>query len=122
MLAHAQSRCHPADDDCIDEFPEGSLDDDGNHVRTGHRHIFRDCGCGVGHAQARTHGMRFGAGNLQNVYWRTHQSSFRLLLSPNIDFVLSVFYISNFERIPGNFFFLTEIKRFTIASRIILNY
>jgi hypothetical protein len=76
------------------------LDDDGNHVRTGYRHIFR--GCGVGHAQARTHGMRFRAGNLQNVHRCANQSSFRLLLSQDIDFVLSVFYTSHFERIPGN--------------------
>lgn len=48
MSAHAQSRRHTTDDDRVDEFPERSVDDDGNHVRTGLRHIFR--GRGVGHA------------------------------------------------------------------------
>lgn len=100
VFAHAQSRRHTADDDRVDEFPERSMDDDGNHVRTGHRHIFR--GRGVGHAQARTHGVRFGTGNLQDVHRSTDQPSFRCVLSQDIDRVLSVFYARHFERFPGN--------------------
>lgn len=101
MFAHAKSRSHPADDDRVDEFPERSLDDDGNHLRTGHRHILR--GRGVGHAQARTQGVRLGAGNLQNVHRLTDQPDFRSVLSQDIDFVLSVFYTCHFERFPGNY-------------------
>jgi len=101
VSAHAQGRRHPADDDRVDELPERSLDDDCHHVRTGYIHILR--GRGVGHAQARTHGIRLGAGDLQDVHRRTDQPSFRSLLSQDIDFVLSVFYPCHLERFPGNY-------------------
>lgn len=50
VFACTQSRRHSANDDRADELPEGSLDDDRDHVHHSHGHIL--CGQRVGNADS----------------------------------------------------------------------
>lgn len=101
MSVDAESGRHPASDDRVDELPERSVDDDSDHVHNSHDHILR--GHGTGRAAAKTHGMRFGAGDLPDVHRGADEPDFRVFLSEDLDFVLSDFHAHHSERIPGMF-------------------